>query len=195
MGIAYHKYIAKGRCGQCGKLNDRKNRKTCSACAKKDIEYQTQAKRFALSIGICPKCKKNKLFGDERSCPECKAVDASCKSKAREEHREEFNEYMRNYHKIQYQKRKEQGVCTRCGKRNAVNGTRCEYCKGKAKQNNTGAFNGEKRVSAGLCYWCGKPQKPGYKICEKHYQMNVEKARSKKAKEAREQLVESRILY
>ena len=37
--------------------------------------------------------------------------------------------------------------------------------------------------------------KDGYKVCEKHYQMNMEKARSQKAKEARKELQESGILY
>ena len=37
--------------------------------------------------------------------------------------------------------------------------------------------------------------KDGYKVCEKHYKMNVEKSLSQKAKEARIELQESGILY
>lgn len=47
----------------------------------------------------------------------------------------------------------------------------------------------------GLCCFCGGKVKDGYKVCEKHYQMNMKKARSQKANEARKELQESGILY
>lgn len=53
----------------------------------------------------------------------------------------------------------------------------------------------DNRVKNGLCFFCDSPVKEGYKVCEKHYEMNVQKARSKKAKEARNKLEKSGILY
>ena len=47
----------------------------------------------------------------------------------------------------------------------------------------------------GLCFFCDNPVKSGYKVCEEHYQMNVKKANTQKAKDAREKLVKSGILY
>lgn len=195
MGTMYHKYIAAGKCGQCGKENDRKDKKTCSECGKKDSAYQSETKKFMLEIGICPACKKNKILGKEKTCPECKAKGAKYKAKSREQDREKYNDYMRNYQRAQYQERKNKGICTRCGKRKVTKGSRCDYCKSKAQTGVLITKNGKERVENGLCYWCGQPQKKGYKVCEKHYQMNVNKARSKKAEDARKKIIKEKILY
>lgn len=180
MGVTYHKYISQGRCGQCGKLNDRENRKLCSECSAKDVKTQLATKRFMLQIGICPVCKKNKILGDERSCPECRAKGAENKAQIRENDRESYNQYMRIYHKQIYEKRKQQGLCTKCGK--PLNDRKyftCEKCRMKKSKPINANYTDPriKRVEQGLCYWCNQPQKKGYKVCEEHYQMNVEKSR------------------
>lgn len=182
MGSTYWKFIEQGKCGQCGKKNDRENLRLCSECGAKDVKTQIATKKFLLQMGICPVCKRERILGDEKSCPECRAKGAEYKAQIREENREEYNEYMKNYHKQMYEKRKQQGLCTRCGK--PLNDKRYTTC-GKCRQKNTKLRNvsytdpRKKRVEQGLCYWCGKPQKQGYKVCEEHYQMNVEKARMK----------------
>lgn len=195
MGTMYHKYITAGKCGQCGKENDRKDRKTCSECGKKNSDYQNETKRFMLEIGICPICKKYRILGGERSCPECRAKEAEYKTKLRERDREKYNNYMKSYQKAQYQERKNKGICTRCGKRKVTSGSRCDYCKAKTQTGILVTENGKERVKNGLCYWCGEKQKQGYKVCEKHYQMNLEKARNKKAEEARKQIAKNGFLY
>ena len=65
-------------------------------------------------IGICPRCKKNRLyFGQERY---------------RARHKEKAAELARvNGNKV-YQKRKEQGLCTRCGKKAKPGRTMCYRC-------------------------------------------------------------------
>ena len=83
------------------------------------------------------------------------------------------------------------GICTRCKKRKADYGYKtCKTCR--VKQNNTRrkrkenirANNGyvprHERYTIGLCMSCDNPIKPGYKVCEEHYQMNVKNARSEK---------------
>ena len=53
----------------------------------------------------------------------------------------------------------------------------------------------KERYKQGLCYFCDNPIKDGYKVCEMHYRMNIEKANSSKAKDARKELTNNKILY
>ena len=55
--------------------------------------------------------------------------------------------------------------------------------------------NRKERYKQGLCYFCDNEIKPGYKLCEVHYQRNVDNARSQKAKEARKTLIKQGVLY
>lgn len=53
----------------------------------------------------------------------------------------------------------------------------------------------EYREKNGLCFFCDEQRKPGYKLCERHYQMNVDKANSQRAKDVRKNLIKNGILY
>lgn len=44
------------------------------------------------------------------------------------------------------------------------------------------------RHTLGICAFCNNPIKPGYKICETHYQKRLETANSENTKKAREKL-------
>lgn len=52
----------------------------------------------------------------------------------------------------------------------------------------------KERYKQGLCYFCDNPIKIGYKVCEYHYQKNVEYANCENAKIARKEL-EKTVLY
>lgn len=178
MSSTYHKNIAEGRCGQCGKINDRPNRALCSECTKKDIERQTEIRKWYREQGFCPKCKKNKLMGDEKTCVECRAADANLHQKIRDNNTKAYNAHMATYHKSLYDKRKEQGLCPVCGKPNKDKRyITCPICRDKKNRRTQPKFLREERIKNGLCIWCDNPVKNGYKICEKHYQMNCEKAK------------------
>lgn len=101
--------------------------------------------------------------------------------------------------KKQHHKRIKLGICTRCGKREADAGYKtCGICRVKTrnyKRLKYGKPNRSERYKQGLCYFCDNPIKDGYKVCEKHYQMNVEKSNSSKAKDARKELIDNKILY
>ena len=92
----------------------------------------------------------------------------------------------------------EKGICTRCRKRNADSGYKtCSICRCREtikKRERNWKKSRSERVDKGLCYFCDNKIKPGYKVCEKHYQSNVENSRSEKAKAAREKLKEG-VLY
>ena len=158
-------------------------------------------RQFYKGIGICPVCKKSKLWGAEKECPECtaKGYEYTMKSRARLG-KEHYNKTHAEWAKLEHHKRIEQGMCTRCGKRKADCGFKtCGTCR--TKDNATRRKRMEPRIarserfSIGLCYFCDNPIKDGYKVCEKHYQMNVEKANSGKAKDRRGKLINNKILY
>ena len=138
---------------------------------------------FFQDLKICPYCHVERLFGSEKSCPECRAKQAEERAIHRENNRERYNVKMRTYHKALYENRIAQGICPRCGKRKVEEGfRRCARCRAVdgEKRRIKGldiVKGGENRVKNGQCYWCGEPVKAGYKVCEKHYQMNVDKAR------------------
>lgn len=83
---------------------------------------------------------------------------------------------MANIQKELYEKRKIQNLCPRCGKQN--NDNKYIYCiRCRNKIITKPRTKKEERIKKGFCIWCDTPVKPGYKICEEHYQMNCEKAK------------------
>lgn len=186
----YRMRRAKGLCVDCGKPMDREGAR-CAICLTRRRQETNADRSFYKSIGICPRCQKNRLYGSEQSCPECRARAANDASRRRGENRMEYNGQQRIYHAELYRRRKESGICVRCGKRMPEPGyAECGICRYKdrmAKQIRSGKPDRGDRYLQGLCYFCDNPVKAGYKVCEKHYRLNVENARSRSAVEGRRQ--------
>lgn len=187
-------------CQNCGKQLDRDGF-YCINCRNKITDYNTETRHFFQSIGICPRCQKVRLYGDEKICPECNAYSYEhiMQERATEGGRLHYNEVHSKWARNEHKRRIEQGICTRCGKRKADYGFKtCGICRSKDKEYKRakyGKHDRKERYKQGLCYFCDNPIKPGYKTCEKHYQMNLEKSRSKKSKEARKEMKSNGILY
>lgn len=158
----------KGLCVKCGKCEPVENKSMCETCAEKHRNYIRESRKMCREIGICPVCQKNKLFGDEKTCPECLAKKMefpSVKNPA---------PYKRK--RSLYKWRKEQGLCTRCGKPNNNKTTvKCKTCLEKERlrgieyrQKKTGVYiPRSERRHYGLCYFCGN-EIDGYRnVCEK----------------------------
>lgn len=98
----------------------------------KHTVYVRESRRFFTSIGICPRCGKNKLFGDEKSCPECRAKESQYESKRWvEQHDKRLSDRKKSFNRL-YHERKQQGICVKCGKRNAdEKHVTCEWCRKK----------------------------------------------------------------
>ena len=181
-----------GLCIDCGNPLDREGLR-CKKCCEKRSKWEREHRQWYLSHKICPRCGKNDLMGDETICPECRAKSVNNSLKNRE--KDEYNVYQRNWSKSTYQKRKESGICTRCGKRKATQGlTTCAMCR--ARDNETrrirkGFSDRSDRSKIGLCYFCDNPVKKGYKVCEKHYQMNIEKAEKGRQTQAAQDYMKS----
>lgn len=140
-----------------------------------------EERAFYVSVGLCPRCGNNKLFGDERNCPECSAKAQEYNERYKTEHPEKVRQNTNAYHRSVYQQRKEAGLCVRCGKRMPLhNDLRCGICKEKMdlrkqeRRMRNGKLTRKERLEQGLCYFCGAETVPGLKVCEKHRQVCAE---------------------
>lgn len=183
-----------GLCVSCRKPLDRDGVR-CISCNEKRRIYENETRHMYAENGICPRCRREKLFGDEKACLECNAkiYEWHRKRVSNEECRLKYNEKQRELQKNIYHKRIELGICTRCGKRKADNGCKtCGICRAKIREtkrrNSKPVMTKEERFEKGLCFWCDNPRKEGYKVCEKHYQMNIEKLDNENVRKARNEI-------
>lgn len=196
----YDRRKQNGLCIDCGKPLDRDGVR-CISCRSKKSENERRSKQFYKEVGICPICRKVPIGSSESSCPECRANESiQCNNRRNksEEARKRYNQEHKEWAKLTYKKDVEKGICPRCRKRKADSGyLTCGICREKSRNSQRAKASTKKKtwIENGLCCFCGGKVKDGYKVCEKHYQMNVKKARSQKANEARRELQESGILY
>lgn len=188
-----------GLCIDCGTTLDRDGVR-CVKCNTKNNEKNNADRKWYRENGICPRCRNNTIFGNENICPECSAEMYEINMNSRERLGiEHYNEVHKEWSKRTHHEMIERGICTRCRKRKADYGYKtCGICREKIrnyKRIKYGKQDRRERYKQGLCYFCDNPIKDGYKVCEKHYQMNVEKARSQNADKVRKNLVKDGILY
>lgn len=138
----------------------------------------TLNRRYYKSIGYCPRCNgSNKLMPGENNCPECAAKEYAYSLKRNKKH---YNEVHARWSKTTYQKRKELGLCTRCGKHPPKEGQlRCVFCINKDSKARYKREIHLSRYERGICRWCDRPIEDGYKVCEYHHQMNIQKGQKK----------------
>lgn len=116
--------ISQGLCPRCGKENT-SGKYVCDSCR----DYFKEYRKLFLRYGVCPECKKNQLFGDERTCPECRArkiqSNAEWKIKNPEKAKIQHNKANDKYKA----KMRAQGLCI-CGrKRGDARYLYCERCR------------------------------------------------------------------
>lgn len=190
---------ANNLCVKCGKPLDRKGA-LCSSCLKIQNEYQNDTRHWLSEHHICPRCGQNDLVGDEKVCLECAAKAYATAMASRDRlGKEHYNQMHNAWARNATKERRENGICYRCGKRKADYGYKtCGVCRDKMRRSRETRAKTAKRdmwVRNGLCFFCGQPVVEGFKVCQKHYDMNVEKARSQKAVTARKEMSKQGILY
>lgn len=178
-----------GLCVDCGKPLDR-NGYRCISCNNRQNLNHALEREYYQAKHVCPRCRRNSILGDEKVCPECSAKGYILTMNSR--NKEHYNLAHGEWAKKEYQRRKENGICTRCGNRKADYGFfTCGICRNKDRQRKRikyGKPSRKERYKIGMCYFCDNPVKEGYKVCEKHYQMNMEKAHSEGADMARNEI-------
>lgn len=196
----YQKRKKAGLCVSCGKPLDREGVR-CIACNNKMNEDNREYRKLCRSIGICPRCRKNKLYGDEKVCLECGAYEYTIYQKKKERvGQKTLTDAHVKWEKEAIQKWDKQGLCHRCGKRKAdIGHVTCSKCRNRdntTKQIRVGKKpSRSERYLQGLCYFCDEPIEPGYKVCSFHRQRNKEIANSENCKKARKELLKKGILY
>ena len=86
---------------------------------------------FYQSLGICPRCKRNRILGDEKNCPECRAKNAETQARHRERNRDRHNANENASHMMRYFRLKEQGLCPKCGRKPMPGRVHCRNCADK----------------------------------------------------------------
>ena len=166
-----------GLCPRCGKELDREGH-YCTECLAKVNEYERQTKKFMKSIGICPECKKEKLFGQEKQCISCREKRRKRKPPT-DEQRQKYNKSFREKQNLLYRQRIEQGFCGECGKRKIEQGrSRCRICLQKnaeiSRKKRMEKINiREYRKANGLCYYCGETADSEKQMCKSCYERCV----------------------
>lgn len=192
----YYRRKNGGLCIERGKPTDG-NGVRCKECAEAHSKYKREQRRWYQSHGICPRCGKNDLVGDEKKCLECaaKGYESVMASRARLG-KESYNKGHAEWEKEARKKALENGICPICRKREVTPGYKsCAICreKGNARKRILYKPRGrENWIENGLCRSCGKPVKEGYKLCEEHYQKILSATHCEKAVEARKELAEKR---
>ena len=163
-----------GLCVKCGKQNDTSG-VLCSECKDCGNKIQRKSYKYYIGIGICPRCHKEKLYGDEKACLLCSAERYS---RQLNRDKERANEIRRKSGRKIYAESSAKGICVRCNKRKAVEGQKC--CKMCVEKRN--AYRRAKREGIprglrpdfGLCYHCGDSVKEGQRVCAKCHEKITE---------------------
>lgn len=183
---------ANNLCNRCGKPNDT-DKYYCSECTDKRNSEQAGDRKFYIDLGICPICRKVPILGDEAACPECRAKHAETESRRRQT--EQAKNYAKKHNKDIYYKRKEIGICYRCGKRKTMPGKgACGICLQSKNKYYSMKYKRPLRSDA-ICRFCDNPVEQGFKVCEYHHQELINRARSERAIESRQKLRKDGILH
>lgn len=149
----------------------------CEKCRDKKRKANKENYNYYIENRICPMCKMNSLYGDERACPECLAKAAGRHKKYMEKiDIEKYRKYEREYFRKRRQEQKKNGICIMCGKRKIDNGYKsCGICRQKNRERqilrrkNKGIMSMYEKKIAKICVFCGGELKPGYQVCENCY--------------------------
>ena len=177
--VNYHERKANGLCVSCGKPNEGKY-VLCEPCREKRKAYVNDTRKWYQQNGICPRCGKEKLHGDEKNCLECAA-----KSYVRivpNRDRDHYNETHREWSRRTHHEFVAKGICTRCWKRKSDHGFKtCGICRTrdteKRRLRQPVKPPKSERAEMGLCYFCCEPVKPGYKTCQRCCDRNADNSR------------------
>lgn len=152
----YDKLKQEGRCTICGEIitGERKGMTYCFKCADKESKRRKKMyyenRDYCLRHRICPICQKNKIFGDEKWCPECRAKKYNqqvLRFAADPEYHNHRLEMIRNSEKKRREFRKINNLCSRCGEpltesdRGFVNCKKCRV-RNMIRERNYRARNG-----------------------------------------------------
>ena len=90
---------------------------------------------FWQQLKICPACHKNHLYDGAKECFECRAYFANYANRYYATHKDAIKARLIEGRKNLYKRRKEQGLCPRCGSKFIKPGkVSCYRCLAKAAE-------------------------------------------------------------
>lgn len=149
-------------CPSCGKKKDRDGY-YCTNCTQKHNERQAADKKYCIEHHICTVCRKERVYGTDRTCFECREKSNTRKENYSEEQKERYKKMSEARNAEIRKLRKEKGICVACGKRKVKSGrVRCGICLDKdAERHRLKRIDDikirEYRKENHLCYFCGNP--------------------------------------
>lgn len=182
------KHKENNECVDCGNPLDTSGVR-CEKCREKRNAIIKELRGWYQSNGICPRCGKNKLYGSEKNCIECRAYSYESSMKSRENlGKDHYNKLHAEWSKNRYHKRINEGICPRCGKRKPDGGFKtCGICRAKdrnKKRERSVAEDRGERHKRGLCFFCDNPVLENYKVCKEHYDKAIKNLQHPKCIEA-----------
>lgn len=171
----YYKRKEKGLCTKCGDIA-REGKTTCKKCLDRDIEHNKERRAKLKLLGLCISCGHEEAEPNKTKCWECAEKDRIASENRRK--KPEIKKIVAEYDKDRYQRNKENGICTHCGKKPKEKGLVCISCHNKklANQRRYKDRHGierdlsrSERIAYGMCYICGKNAMQGKGVCEEHY--------------------------
>ena len=124
--------------------------------------------------GICVNCGKERACIGSILCPDCWEKYNLRNRKYYKNHKEECKKNNSANGKKLYWYRRENGLCTKCGKKAVANKSLCISCLTKKRLTKDPRWNNDidrsERPAFGLCYVCGKPLKSHEKLCDECYE-------------------------
>lgn len=130
-------------------------------------KYAKETYDFRKRMGFCVKCGKNRAFYNHVLCPEC--IEKESERYYTRAESEEQRVQRNGRRKEIYSKRKESGLCVRCGKKTSTIGAKCLECYvGHKKSKDAWRERTLKKgyEEAGLCIRCGSGRYKDRKLCE-----------------------------
>ena len=165
----YRSRVEKGLCPKCGKPAP-EGHLFCDYHRKIATENTKADRAFYKSIGICPNCRKRKLWGEEKQCISCRQYFYERRKPLTEEQKLKIYSKRNEKRRKQHAERIAQGICTRCGKLKAKPGyKKCGICLDKEATRNRMKRGNLRQywLDNNLCYQCGGERDRPSKMCSK----------------------------
>lgn len=173
---------SEGKCRSCGKPNDNLPRVYCIDCTRRRSKRSKEEYKWYVDHKVCVRCHKRLVYDGKTECEECGARDAERTLAYRNNNLEAVKVRERENKRIVYKNRRNSGLCTCCGKKALEGRTKCLSCLAKEKVNRRkrhGTYYYETKREEWLrewrCVFCGEEVMPGRNICQKHYDIIIQK--------------------
>lgn len=149
-----------GKCPACGKKKDRAGY-YCNACKEKNNKRKREDKEFCRKNGICTTCQKERVYGNEKMCFNCKEKAYEKRASYTDEQKERYKRISMESARRTKERFLRDGICPICRERKLEDGRKkCRLCLNKdAERQRMRRINNEqirrRRKEEHLCYFCG----------------------------------------